>query len=388
MKLIRHSITPGGAPFAPLVPPPLDAASAHASRRLFDARLPVFLRDTLGVRDFHCGFASAAPDYADPAVAELRIDTPSGPVSAYVLLDLERYPALSVCAWSEAQAADRRTSPELTLRNAVANVLCGPLLGCLDTLGLTGAQVVAVRRGASHAPRPRSVTVALSLTLRDQRHDALVQLPGRCIEWLDGCLARTARAGWLDASLRVPGSLVLGVKALSVDTLQSLRGGDILLRVFDPSLDAAWLHGAGARADTAPHPAAFATWGSAGLAHGRAAVAVQTRTITLLKEPVMTETTVLDTPEAALDAPDAERTVEVGELELPVQFVADTVALTIDEVSSLAPGYVIELPTAIADLTLKLVAHGQVIGHGELVGVGEHVGIRILRMAHEHGSVQ
>ncbi|VWC93424.1 type III secretion-associated protein [Burkholderia lata] len=386
MKLIRHSITPGDAPCAPLVLPPLDAASAHASRRLFDARLPVFLRDTLGVRDFRCGFAAGMPDHADPAVAELRIDTPAGPVSAHLLLDLERYPALSVCAWSEAQAADRRTSPELTLRNAVANVLCGPLLGCLDTLGLSGAQVVAVRRGAWPAPRPHSVTVALSLTLRDQRHDALVQLPGRCIEWLDTCLARTARAGWLDASLRVPGSLVLGVKALSIDTLQSLRGGDILLRVCDPSLDAAWLHGA--RADTAPHPVAFATWGSAGLAHSRAAVAVQTRTITLLKEPVMTENTVLDTPEAGLDAPDAERAVEVGELELPVQFVADTVALTIDEVSSLAPGYVIELPTAIADLTLKLVAHGQVIGYGELVGIGEHVGIRILRMAHEHGSVR
>ncbi|OXI17852.1 type III secretion system cytoplasmic ring protein SctQ [Burkholderia sp. AU15512] len=388
MKLIRHSITPGDAPCAPLVLPPLDPARAHASRRLFDARLPVFLHDTLGVRDFRCGFAVDTPDHADPAVAELRIDTPAGPVSAHLLLDLERYPALSVCAWSEAQAADRRTSPELTLRNAVANVLCAPLLGCLDTLGLTGAQVVAVRRGAWPAPRPHSVTVALSLTLRDRRHDALVQLPGRCIEWLDACLARTARAGWLDASLRVPGSLVLGVKALSIDTLQSLRGGDILLRVFDPSLDAAWLHGAGARADPAPHPVAFATWGSAGLAHGRAAVAVQTRTITLLKEPVMTETTVLNTPDAGLDAPDAEQAVEVGELELPVQFVADTVALTIDEVSSLAPGYVIELPTAIADLTLKLVAHGQVIGYGELVGIGEHVGIRILRMAHEHGSVR
>ncbi|WP_175811379.1 type III secretion system cytoplasmic ring protein SctQ [Burkholderia contaminans] len=388
MKLTRHSITPGDAPCAPLVLPPLDPASAHASRRLFDARLPAFLHDTLGVRDFRCGFVADAPDHADPAVAELRIDTPAGPVSAHLLLDLERYPALSVCAWSEAQAADRRTSPELTLRNAVANVLGGPLLGCLDTLGLTGAQVVAVRRGAWPAPRPHSVTVALSLTLRDRRHDALVQLPGRCIEWLDACLARTVRASWLDASLRVPGSLVLGVKALSVDTLQSLRGGDILLRVFDPSLDAAWLHGAGARADTAPHPVAFATWGSAGLAHGRAAVAVQTRTITLLKEPVMTETTVLNTPDAGLDAPDAEQAVEVGELELPVQFVADTVALTIDEVSSLAAGYVIELPTAIADLTLKLVAHGQVIGYGELVGIGEHVGIRILRMAHEHGSVR
>ncbi|MGS0891218.1 type III secretion system cytoplasmic ring protein SctQ [Burkholderia stagnalis] len=384
MKLIRHSIIPGGASCAPFALAPLDAASAHASRRLFDARLPVFLRDALGATEFRCGFAPGAPDHADPAIAELRIDTPAGAESAHLALDLERYPALGVCAWSEAQAADRRTSPELTLRNAVANVLCGPLLQSLDTLGLSGVRVVAVRRGAMPAPPAGSVTVALSLALHGQRHDVRVRLPGRCIEWLDACLSRTARPRRFDASLRMPGSLVLGTKPLSVDTLQSLRGGDILMRALDPALDAAWLLGA----DTAAQPVAVAAWGSAGLARCHAAVAVQPRTITLLKEPVMTESTVLGAQEAGLNTAADERAVEVGELELPVQFVADTVALTIDEVSSLAPGYVIELPTAIADLTLKLVAHGQVIGHGELVGIGEHVGIRILRMAHEHDPVQ
>ncbi|WP_175891557.1 type III secretion system cytoplasmic ring protein SctQ [Burkholderia cepacia] len=384
MKLIRHSILPGGAPLAPLVPPPLDAANAHASRRLFDSRLPVFLRETLGPHDFRCGFATCSPNYADPAVVELRIDTSSGPVSAHLLLDLERYPALSVCAWSEVQAARGLTSPELTLRNAVANVLCAPLLGYLDALGLVGVQIVAVRRGAGLAPRPHSVTVVLSLTLCEQLHDALLQLPRRCIEWLDGCLARTVRTAWLDTRLRVPGSLVLGAKALSVDMLQSLRGGDIVLRALDPSVDAAWLHGS----DSASYSIAVATWGSGSLAHCRATVAMHHRTITLLKEPLMTAPSVLDTLGAGLDAPATERTVEVGELALPVQFVADTLALTIDEVSSLAPGYVIELPTAIADLTLKLVAHGQVIGYGELVGIGEQVGIRILRMAHEHDPVQ
>ncbi|VWC56510.1 type III secretion-associated protein [Burkholderia lata] len=388
MKLIRHSIIPGGASCAPFAPPPLDAASAHASRRLFDARLPAFLRDTLDAGGFRCGFATGAPDYADPAIAELRIDTPAGPVSAHLSVDLERYPALAVCAWSEAQAADRRTSPELTLRNAVANVLCGPLLQCLDTLGLPGVQVVAVRRGVLPPASPGSVTVALSLVLHGQRHDARVRLPGRCIEWLDTCVARTARPVRFDASLRVPGSLVLGTKPLSVDTLQSLRGGDILMRALDPALDAAWLRHADDGPAAASPPVALAAWGSAGLARCHAAVAVHPRTITLLKEPVMTESTVLGAQEAGPDLRADERAVEVGELELPVQFVADTVALTIDEVSSLAPGYVIELPTAIADLTLKLVAHGQVIGHGELVGIGEHVGIRILRMAHEHDPVQ
>ncbi|WP_175997480.1 type III secretion system cytoplasmic ring protein SctQ [Burkholderia stabilis] len=384
MKLIRHSITEGRG--TPLAVTRLDPACAHASRRLFDARLPAFLQDTLGIDDFRCEFATGAPDHADPAVVELRLDTPAGPASAHLLIDLGHYPALSICAWSVEQAADGRTGADLTLRNAVANVLCGPLLDCLATLGLKRVQVVAVRRGVLPGARPQDVTVALSLALQGRRHDVVARLPGRCVEWLDACLSRTARPERFGAVLRLPGRLVLGAKRLSVDALRSLRSGDILLRALDASLDAAWLHAMHDAPDDAQHHVAFASWGNAGLVHCRVAVALHARTITLLKEPVMTESTEPDMPEPGHDTD--EHAVEVGELELPVQFVADTVALTIDELSSLAPGYVIELPTAITELTLKLIAHGQVIGHGELVGIGEHVGIRILRMAHEHGSVQ
>ncbi|NTX20468.1 type III secretion system cytoplasmic ring protein SctQ [Burkholderia cepacia] len=384
MKLIRHSIIEGSG--TPLAVTRLDPAHAQASRRLFDARLPIFLRNTLDIDDFRGEFATGLPDHADPASAELRFDTPAGLASAHLLIDLEHYPALSICAWSVEQAADGRTGADLTLRNAVANVLCGPLLECLATLGLTRVQVVAVRRGAWPGANPGDVSVALSLARHGRRHDVVARLPGRCVEWLDACLSRTARPARFDAALRLPGSLVLGTKLLSVDALQSLRGGDILLRALDASLDAAWLQTMHDAPDDAHHHVALASWGTAGLVHCRVAVALHDRTITLLKEPVMTESTEPGVLEPGHDT--GEHAVEVGELELPVQFVADTVALTIDELSSLAPGYVIELPTAITALTLKLVAHGQVIGHGELVGIGEHVGIRILRMAHEHGSVQ
>ncbi|KWN14692.1 hypothetical protein WT83_16490 [Burkholderia territorii] len=367
------------------MPRPLDTADAHASRRLFDARLPIFLRNTLGVSDFRCGFASDTANYADAAIAELRIDTDTGPVSVFMLFDLEYYPALSVCVPPEPQTGGRCISPaELTLRNTVANLLCGPFLERLETLGLKGVQIVTVRRGPLPAPHQAGVTVSLSLTLHGQWHEALVWLPTRCIEWLDTCLSRTARPVCFDAALRIPGSLVLGTKLLSIKALSGLRSGDILLRSLEPSLDAAWLH-----ASEAPsHPVALATWGSAGLASCQAAVTLYPRKIILLKEPLMSESTVLGTQATGLDVQAEERTVEVGALELPVQFVVDTIALTIDEVSSLAPGYAIELPTAIAELTLKLIVHGQVIGYGELVSIGEHVGIRILRMAHEHGSVQ
>lgn len=337
--------------------------------------------------DLRCGFVTDTSGYFNPAIAELRISTSSASVSGYLLFDLDSHPALSACAWSDAEVAGQRTSPELTLRNAVANVLCGPLLRCLDTVGLKDVQVTSIKRGASPPPPPNSTTFWLSLTMHEQQYDAIVQLPCRGMEWLDACLSRTARLRYLDASLRVPGSIVLGTKRLSVDTLQNLRSGDILLRSLDTRLDVTWLHYSDSGSDTACQPIAFATWGDISLTHYCAAVAIQAKTITLLKEPVMTEPPVSSIMEAGVDAPSAERAVEVGELEIPVQFVAETVALTINEMSSLAPGYVIELPTAIADLTLSLVAHGQVIGHGEIVAVGEHVGIRILRMAHDHDSV-
>ena len=88
-------------------------------------------------------------------------------------------------------------------------------------------------------------------------------------------------------------------------------------------------------------------------------------------------------------APDQQSNpIDIGELDLPVQFEVDTVALPLSQLYALRPGYVLELPTPVAEAQLKLVTHGQTIGYGELVTVGDHLGIRILRMAHGDGPVQ
>lgn len=80
--------------------------------------------------------------------------------------------------------------------------------------------------------------------------------------------------------------------------------------------------------------------------------------------------------------------IDLGELDLPVQFEVDTIALPLSQLCALRPGYVLELQTPVAEAQLKLVAHGQTIGFGELVTVGEHLGVRILRMAHGDGPIQ
>jgi type III secretion protein Q len=92
--------------------------------------------------------------------------------------------------------------------------------------------------------------------------------------------------------------------------------------------------------------------------------------------------------DAGLAIDDPADPIRIGELELPVQFEIDTVALPLAQLSTLGPGYVLELPVPVADAQLRLVAHGQTIGYGELVTVGEHLGIRIIRMAHRHGPIQ
>ena len=86
----------------------------------------------------------------------------------------------------------------------------------------------------------------------------------------------------------------------------------------------------------------------------------------------------------ATDHPDDP--IRIGELELPVQFEIDTVAMPLSQLSSLAPGYVVEFPVPFADARLRLVAHGRTIGYGELVTVGDHLGVRIIRMAHDQGA--
>lgn len=245
----------------------------------------------------------------------------------------------------------------------------------------------------------------------------------------DAAAALRARLG----QLRVPGRLVLGARRLSIETLRALAPGDVLLRTFTASL--APLLAAAARAARnaatadgshaepgqhapnsahaaqasftdpngpashdshagpgAPHPAgtalAIAAWGTPGLIRLHAPAQFDGHTLVITKEPTMSDDLDPVRADDALADDQAQNPIEIGELDLPVQFEVDTVALPLSQLCALRPGYVLELPTPVADAQLKLVTHGQTIGYGELVTVGEHLGIRILRMAHGDGPVQ
>jgi type III secretion protein Q len=133
---------------------------------------------------------------------------------------------------------------------------------------------------------------------------------------------------------------------------------------------------------------AIAAWGTPGLIRLHAPAQFDGHTLVITKEPTMSDELDPVRADDALADDQAQNPIEIGELDLPVQFEVDTVALPLSQLCALRPGYVLELPTPVADAQLKLVTHGQTIGYGELVTVGEHLGIRILRMAHGDGPVQ
>jgi type III secretion system YscQ/HrcQ family protein len=72
---------------------------------------------------------------------------------------------------------------------------------------------------------------------------------------------------------------------------------------------------------------------------------------------------------------------KVAELEVPVHFEIDSTALTLDQLSSLRRGYVIELGIPVKEAEIRLVSCGQIIGRGRLVVVADCIGVQLESLA-------
>ena len=71
----------------------------------------------------------------------------------------------------------------------------------------------------------------------------------------------------------------------------------------------------------------------------------------------------------------------VAELEVPVHFEIDSAALSLDQLASLRPGYVINLSLPVDEAEIRLIACGQVVGRGRLVVIGDCLGVQIDHIA-------
>ncbi|WP_186091216.1 type III secretion system cytoplasmic ring protein SctQ [Burkholderia gladioli] len=415
---------PPAVPIARAVPRRIDTSLARLSQTVHDTRLGPAVQAATGaalLRAEPLAGLHARSGARDPAVIELSVAAPGGaPRPVFVELDLDAHPALAIVAWPDRAAsplspgAPAMLAPggaELALRQAVAGVLLDPLAGALARLGFDAPRIVSVTRrpladcvaDARREPRPDArhdsrhdpradarfdvPPVALSVAFGDTRIDCTVALGTAVLATLDALIARTASEPWRTAfpALTLPGSAIVGTRSYAVDTLAALEPGDVLLRCLFPTFDAAALQGA---TPDGAAPRVVAAWGARGHARVHAGAALDGRSLTLTQEWYMSDE--LDSTRAdiglATDRPD--EPIVVGAIELPVQFEIDTVALPLDQLSALGPGYVVELPVPAADAQLRLVVHGQTVGFGELVTVGEHLGVRIIRMAHRHGSIQ
>lgn len=83
----------------------------------------------------------------------------------------------------------------------------------------------------------------------------------------------------------------------------------------------------------------------------------------------------LNRPEPTTMADSAD-SIPINDLEIELTFVVGQTTLTLGELRSLAPGFVVDLPTPLGE-GVTIFANGKAVGTGELIEVGDHLGVRV-----------
>ncbi|KVC92843.1 hypothetical protein WI77_12215 [Burkholderia ubonensis] len=354
-------------------PPEIAQCAARAARLIFDARLDALLGRVPGVTD--CRLSIDTEDTGDefpmPFSDRGLITLVRQAVMLSIEIDLTAHPALSVVA----RAADSTDANEHALHDALTCALLAPLTVALEQAGFGSWRIAALARVRDDTPPaskgPPSV-VSLSFLFNGERYRARVALNPLLISDAERLLnAHPPVHANPIASIPVPGRLCIGTKSFQSTVLRSLVPGDVLLGAIEPAVGA-----------VGTPLCTVAVWGTRGRVQFFASVTFDGQTAVLLKDPFMAK----EAHHPGNDAPDRNDPVAIGTLEIPVSFEIDTVALPVDQLAAMRPGYVIELPRAPSDMQIRLIAHGQLIGHGELVSVGEQLGVRILQMAQRDDS--
>jgi type III secretion protein Q len=389
---------------ARVVPRAVSAVVAQTSRLVCDARLPALAERLFGVEQLDARVSSVVSRactsgnsaFVQPGVLELT--HPAGHIR--IGFDLREHTALAALAGSSAGNRRGQLAGERALRVAVAGVLLEPLLKQLDKLGLKDLQVANLAHdtpslGSPNAHTERAPAILLCFVSHARRIAASIIFDPGLLSVLDTLLAphrdrahqgmNTAVALGRSDAVPIPGRLILGAKRLPVSTIQAVASGDVLLRSLSTGVAPLI---PGSRHATNARATVRAAWGTPGLKRLHAVAEIDNHKLVIQQEPFMSESVDTVSHDDALIADSNDDPIDVGELDLPIQFEVDTIALPLSQVCSLRAGYVLELPQPVRDLQVKLVTHGRTIGYGELVSVGEHLGVRIVRMAHGDGPAQ
>lgn len=357
-----HSATATAAPTTAVPPrfesvalalPRIDSEAVHWSQVLHDARFGRLLVQ-------HCPGIGLSPATALPTDTDTEsyvVRLTDGDSTLRVEIRGCDHPALAMAAG--------RPDCQGTQRLA-ATVLCSVPLELLHTLGLGNWVPTGLTRINARTAIPVNELASAWVAVRRN---------GRCLCLLrfvcTTALLRRGLEALVDAqpscdahlhSWAVPSRIVLHQHSYSVDLISTLALGDVLLMQPIP--------------DPENGLAVHVQWGSAA---GRY---LQAKAILKASQMQIQTTPDLSADENLQDIAGTEHRLadSIDELTIPVRFEIETVAMTLSDIASIQPGYVIELSTPIATAAIRLVTCGQVVGHAELVAVGGQLGARITHM--------
>jgi type III secretion protein Q len=319
------------------------------SHLLCDARVPALLQ-----RSGHQLQAQNATVEPPSPLHRVQLQCDAG------ALELVVHGATPTLSMAAAPALDTR------LRALAAEAVLAPLVEQLQQWGLTGAQALLIQNVAIDqelTPEPQWRAV--------RNHKGQILTTFAVTQWSAGVFealmqrlhACPTPQNIINAHTRLtlPGTVVLGTRAVSIDVLRELELGDVLLTTWE--------------ARPSSGRSAQIYWGAQCRQRLVADCKVYESSLSIEGEPRMTD----ESESSQQDSTDP--TLEtLGELDIPVRFEIETVAIPLANLQALATGYIIELSAPVEGAAIRLMAFGQTIGHAELVAVGDKLGARITKM--------
>ena len=329
-------------------------ATAAATRLLCDPRVSQWLSEAHRV-DVRRRFN--APLTSDALKVTLRC--PTGTIT--LSFPQEVLPVLTL-----AVKADAAGGPAVA--TIVASRLLAPLIeqfsrvakaaGDMRWHSVGVSSITAIPASASSSLTP---LVSLDVTLTNQlfARVALLAIDPECARDLQDMIdAKPVRQHPAMSTWRVATGLCLGTKRWKTSLLNTLEVGDVLICKENATIDSM---------------DAQIYCGASFARHWVGNVRINQQEMTMTSQIEVQDADF----EGNAEALGPELTANVAELDVPVRFELDSAALSLSQLASLRPGYVIELSIPIDQADIRLVSCGQLIGRGKLVVVGDCLGVQL-----------
>jgi type III secretion protein Q len=337
--------------------PKVAPAQARLQRLGFDARFGSWLATRFGAEDLR--ITPNTGKHA-PGSTAITLQQPDG-AEMTLLADLSPWPAAQLLLHCEnsslaCELANALFHPGF---EALSDVAPGLKVTALQTQAQ--AQSTSSRAGSRQKDPLALPTIQISgitTTLREMDHTLLEKVLESVHE--------QAPPGSILSPLRICGRLRLAGRSHPLSTLSTLAAGDVLLlgAIVQPGQ---------------PVPCVL-HYGKGTTMQANTEMDLMEQQVQVTDEPELgPEDEIQATSADAHPLPDT-----MSDLMLPVSFEIDTAAISLGELASIQPGYVVELAVPLLEATVRLVCHGQTLGTGQLVAIGEQLGVRINRMATQH----